>query len=455
MEDIFKAIQVDKTELAKVKTLLRQKLQQREEKKARKRPKKGGEKSTKEERDDYIPFDLSDEDEPAVVGEKPADKVEDKPNKPVEAPRAKRLRIDSLLHKGMPWLAKAPLPTRSLGSMATAQRLHLEIVEFINWMSPTEEERYARQDCIERVRKAIRSWLPSDLVKLQVFGSVSTQFYVPSSDIDLVLLFDEDGLRRSGVKVPRLKKVAQALTAAGIPEEGSIKIIQKARVPIIKYTDARFGYPIDIAFNATSGTESADLIAKEGQRYPALRPLTLLLKQFLEMRGLNEVYTGGLGSYAVTCFVLSFLQIHPLVQAGLVRPHENLAVMLMEMFELYGRHFNYEVVGMAVASGGSYYDKGAVGRLLDARPGAPSVEDPQNPDNDITKGSFGFHQVRQAFEHGFDVLQAAISEYDRLVTGRNPGSIKDAASLSILGSIIRIDDAVLRHRYYVEQTANI
>ena len=43
--------------------------------------------------------------------------------------------------------------------------------------------------------------------------------------------------------------------------------------------------------------------------YPALRPLTLVVKQLLALRCLNEVYTGGVGSYAILLMIMSFLQV--------------------------------------------------------------------------------------------------------------------------------------------------
>lgn len=39
------------------------------------------------------------------------------------------------------------------------------------------------------------------------------------------------------------------------------------------------------------------------------RSLVLLVKAFLAQRGMNEVFTGGLGSYSIICLVISFLQV--------------------------------------------------------------------------------------------------------------------------------------------------
>jgi non-canonical poly(A) RNA polymerase PAPD5/7 len=41
----------------------------------------------------------------------------------------------------------------------------------------------------------------------------------------------------------------------------------------------------------------------------ALRPLVILLKTFLIQRKLNEVFTGGMGSYGLFVLVASFLKV--------------------------------------------------------------------------------------------------------------------------------------------------
>ena len=45
------------------------------------------------------------------------------------------------------------------------------------------------------------------------------------------------------------------------------------------------------------------------QKFPALPYLVLVLKQFLLQRDLNEVFTGGIGSYSVFLMAVSFLQV--------------------------------------------------------------------------------------------------------------------------------------------------
>lgn len=103
------------------------------------------------------------------------------------------------------------------------------------------------------------------------------------------------------------------------------------------------------------GPAEAKRIRDYMDEFKPLRPLTLVIKQFLAQRGLNEVYTGGLGSYAIMLMVLSFLQMHPRPDVNSAKA--NLGVLLIEFLELYGCHFNYERVVISVRQGGRYLPK--------------------------------------------------------------------------------------------------
>lgn len=84
--------------------------------------------------------------------------------------------------------------------------------------------------------------------------------------------------------------------------------------------------------------------------FPHLRQMVIILKYILNCRGLNEVWTGGLGSYALTLLVVNFFQQHPRKTAK--ESGESLGVLLLEFFELYGRNFNYEQNGIQVRNEG-------------------------------------------------------------------------------------------------------
>lgn len=67
-------------------------------------------------------------------------------------------------------------------------------------------------------------------------------------------------------------------------------------------------------------------------------------------------------------------------------PNPNLGVLLIEFFELYGRHFNYLKTGIRIKDGGSYVAKDEVqkGMLDGYRPSMLYIEDPLQPGTRLT-----------------------------------------------------------------------
>lgn len=72
----------------------------------------------------------------------------------------------------------------------------------------------------------------------------------------------------------------------------------------------------------TPGLQAAELVKEMTGRWPMMRPLILALKLFLQQRELNEVYTGGIGSYALITLVSAFLQMHASRRSKQVRRGE-------------------------------------------------------------------------------------------------------------------------------------
>ena len=320
-------------------------------------------------------------------------------------------------------------------------RLNEEIHEFAKFISPTQQEHYARRGVVARVSELVDKTFNKDgnvVAKVHVFGSFETRLYLPSSDIDLVIEWSGEQATDVTTKPP-LKKLAKALISSQICTQGRCKTLLRARVPIIKFTDRITDFSVDISFN-TKGADGVRFINALLNEHRILRPLTLLLKQFLSQRALNEPYSGGLGSYSLICMIASFLMTHPLLQARLIDPDENIGVLLLDFLELYGKNFNYEDVGISVVNK-KYFDKTERGWQNDKRTMQLSIEDPQDPSNDICKNSFYFSNVKQAFEHAFKLLVHLITSRKRLDN-----------DTSILASILSVPEEVLRHRFYIKQT---
>ncbi|XP_067858016.1 terminal nucleotidyltransferase 4A isoform X2 [Heptranchias perlo] len=311
--------------------------------------------------------------------------------------------------------------------------LHEEITEFYNFMSPRPEEETMRKEVVKRIESVIKELWPA--ADVQIFGSFSTGLYLPTSDIDLVVF--------GKWKNPPLQLLEQALRRRNIAEPYSIKVLDKATVPIIKLTDQETEVKVDISFNVETGVKAAQFIKDFIKGYPVLPYLILVLKQFLLQRDLNEVFTGGISSYSLILMAISFLQLHPRIDAR--RPSVNLGVLLVEFFELYGRHFNYMKTGIRIRSGGAYVAKDEIMKNMTNgyRPSMLCIEDPLVPGNDVGRSSYGAMQVKQVFDYAYIVLSHAVSPLARSYPNRD--------SESTLGRIIKVTQEVIDYREWIRK----
>ncbi|CAG5119318.1 unnamed protein product [Candidula unifasciata] len=313
--------------------------------------------------------------------------------------------------------------------------LHQEIIDFYEYMSPQAQEANMRHDVVERLRSVIEDLWPD--AKVEVFGSFRTGLYLPTSDIDLVVFGKWDS--------QPLFTLQEALLKRNLADASSIKVLDKASVPIVKLTDLKTEVKVDVSFNMDNnqnyGVESAQLIQKYLEKYDCLKYLVLVLKQFLLQRDLNEVFTGGISSYSLTLLAISFLQLHPREDA--IRPNPNFGVLLIEFFELYGRNFNYLKTAIRIKNDGAYLPKEEVSKEMENgyRPSLLCIEDPLKAGNDIGRSSYGFMSVKNAFEYAYLVLNHAVSP-------SNLHIIRD--DQSILGRIIRVTDEVVAYRQWIK-----
>lgn len=301
-------------------------------------------------------------------------------------------------------------------------QLHKEIVDFCDFLSPTQEEQASRAEAVRCVFDVIKYIWPN--CKVEVFGSFRTGLYLPTSDIDVVIL-------DSGLKSPQigLNALSRALSQKGVAKK--IQVIAKARVPIVKFVEKRSGVAFDISFDVNGGPIAAEFIKNAISKWPELRPLCLILKVFLQQRELNEVYSGGISSYALLAMLMAMLQNHRECQASLER---NLGLLLIHFFDFYGRKLNTTNVGVSCKGTGTFFSKRTKGFMNNGRPFLIAIEDPQAPENDIGKNSFNYFQIRSAFAMAFTTLT-------------NPKTILSLGpNRSILGTIIRPDPVLLERK---------
>jgi non-canonical poly(A) RNA polymerase PAPD5/7 len=279
-------------------------------------------------------------------------------------------------------------------------------------------------------------------------------------------------------KVTVLHALANTLKRAGITSR--VTIIAKAKVPIVKFVTTHGRFNVDISINQSNGILSGNIINGflqnmhpnnhgGGRGSLALRSLIMITKAFLSQRSMNEVYTGGLGSYSIVCLAISFLQMHPKIRRGEIDAEKNLGVLVIEFFELYGCYFNYEEAGISVRDGGAYFNKKQRGWYDHYKSNLLSIEDPADScklpyfrvlhlfmvvlircylANDISRGSYAFQKVRTTFAGAYGILTSTAYLHAGILSARREGRTVHLRSrgqpeeMSVLSSVMGITQQV-------------
>mmetsp|Transcript_39063 Transcript_39063/g.94459 ORF Transcript_39063/g.94459 Transcript_39063/m.94459 type:complete len:483 (+) Transcript_39063:64-1512(+) len=329
--------------------------------------------------------------------------------------------------------------------------LHNEIVEFCRLMEPREEEMKLRNELVERFTKLVKTVFPKS--KVQVFGSQATGLCLPTSDIDIAIQLDptdrgtstttetppaaagdnnnnkaeeksENEKRDQEAKdmenwdAPTgtpLHRLAAALRKEWMPELYYLEVIENTRVPLVKFKHEPTMIAVDVCFDQETGPQAARLMHQYMDALPPLRPLTFVLKYFMASRGLNQPYTGGVGSFLLQMMIVSFLQHR---ERSVMRNRQplvyNLGGLLIEFFELYGIDFNYVTTGISVRFDGFYFPKGASDRKENFwqanRQSSFAVENPFDIASDVGASSFRMNMVQRCFEIAYKVILSHVTE---------------------------------------------
>jgi hypothetical protein len=321
-----------------------------------------------------------------------------------------------------PWAPFYPAAVNKLYALSEKDNqqmstIHDQIIRFqtlVDEMVAAKAIHY--QSTVDRVTSLINGRWPD--VKVEVFGSLSTGLSIPSSDLDLVVhgitseIIDDahESLARSpdaAGSTPLsdpLKLVANMLRGQDWVKTDTLQCIETASVPVIKFHTADPGIHVDISFHANvtnhSGAEARELLKYYCGMYKELKPLVLVLKQFLYLRKLNNSYTGGLSSYCLVLMIVSFLQLYgsraPAAADGSLK---NLGVLLLDFLELYGLKFEFEKLAISIAIGGGHIPIEHCQPMVSA---PLIILDPFNPQNNIGFNSFEMWKVRRAFSFAYN-----------------------------------------------------
>lgn len=152
---------------------------------------------------------------------------------------------------------------------------------------------------------------------------------------------------RNAIKETWQQNLARCLSKETWVDVSSIKVISNTAVPIIKLkalSSNGQGVPMDVSFEGLvhQGLEANKLCVMLMDEFLSLRPIVLVLKQFLSRRGLCESFTGGLSSYALLLITARFLQEQP--------PNRPLDIgaLLLGVLDFFGNRFQPAVTGISV-----------------------------------------------------------------------------------------------------------
>ncbi|GMY31813.1 terminal nucleotidyltransferase 4B [Fagus crenata] len=204
-------------------------------------------------------------------------------------------------------------------------------------------------------------------------------------------------------------KLAATLDHIGMSRNWMLTIVIDLHIPVI----------MDLSFDAQNGPKAAEFI---------------------------QVYSGGIGSYALLAMLMAMLQSLPECQTS---PEQNLGVLLVHFLDFYGRKLNTSDVGVSCKGAGSFFLKSSKGFANKGWPFLFTVEDPQAPENDIGKNSFNYFQIRSAFSMAFSTLTnpKTIMALDPILLEHKGGSKGDVTFNSLLPGA----GEPLQHQYGEQQ----
>lgn len=233
-----------------------------------------------------------------------------------------------------------------------SEALHFNILQFARLTRPSAETQLLVESAIDCVRSCVRAvWSNADV---EVYGSFATGLCLQHSDVDLAVVnapllpalvnmttsqASSFLLRELGLSL----KAAQCCESYNVIANASVPVLKCLCRPIIKLSDPSLSVPsiaIDITIGGIknssyewkqvlkgpnmgksgpkqhTGGAAREYVLGKILELPALAPLVLVMKSYLNHRGLSNVYLGGLGSFSLTLLLAYYLERIPLSGEG-------------------------------------------------------------------------------------------------------------------------------------------
>ncbi|RPB01869.1 hypothetical protein L873DRAFT_1675502 [Choiromyces venosus 120613-1] len=163
---------------------------------------------------------------------------------------------------------------------------------------------------IDRQRRVVQSVWPKAFC--YPIGSYPTKTSLKNSDVDLLVSIPGQSEERKSL-IRAATAMKEAVIGKCIAKPYNCTVIEGARVPILTYMDENEVPPLkfDISFQKENAVRNTSYLIEKFDERPFMRDLVIVIKHWYGLREkqLNEVYRGGLGSYAVALTVIGFFNV--------------------------------------------------------------------------------------------------------------------------------------------------
>ena len=122
--------------------------------------------------------------------------------------------------------------------------------------------------------------------------------------------------------------------------------------------------------------------------YPSLHTVSIVLKDLLKRRDLNNIYKGGISSYALIIVVIAYMHAKQLTD------EKNASVVFYGFLEFLSKEFQHEKYGIDISVNNPTFPFFQVETPL---PGKIQVKDPLN-NKIVTCNSFQYEKILEEFK---------------------------------------------------------
>ncbi|CAZ80557.1 unnamed protein product [Tuber melanosporum] len=294
------------------------------------------------------------------------------------------------------------------------------LASFVTRLCLSSEVIAGRGASIVRQRCVVHSIWPR--ASCYPVGSFQTRTSLKNSDVDLLVSIPGQSDEHKCM-VEAATRMREAIIGRRIAEPRNCTVIGGAKVPILTYTDEKVTPPLkfDISFQKENAVRNTAYLVQTFDERPFMRDLVILMKYWLRERRLNEVYKGGLGSYAVSLTVIGFFNVNR--RTLIPRDYQALITgsrhdMFVEYLKFWTRwKYNEDIL---------VPDPGIIQKMAPGKrkrlPFMLRMVDPTDPDNDVGKAAYKIPKVITAMKklrHGMENLgpDTGVSELDKLLSG--------------------------------------